>query len=80
MDSGAGALARQATFRTLFDLMQLVQTVRRFVRPSTFARTSWRFGSQRRLVRLWAWLMLLPLTGFFPQISQTFAMVFLIHK
>jgi hypothetical protein len=28
---------------------------------------------QRRLLTLWAWLMVLPLIGFLPQISQTCA-------
>jgi hypothetical protein len=49
------------------------QTRIRFVRPSTLARTFRRFGSHRRRVRLWAWLMLLPLTGPLLQIAQNFA-------
>jgi hypothetical protein len=32
-------------------------------------------GSQRRLVLLWAWETLLPVTGPLPQISHTFAMI-----
>jgi hypothetical protein len=36
--------------------------------------TRWRFGSQRRLVLLWAWLTLLPVSGPLPQISHFFAM------
>ena len=43
--------------------------------PFTSARTRCRFGSNRRGVMLWAWLMLRPTTGPFPQISQRFAMV-----
>ena len=70
---GGGARAAYATFSTRWDLMHVVQTVRRFVRPFTFARTCWRFGSQRLRVRLWAWLMLLPETGRLPQMSHTFA-------
>jgi hypothetical protein len=65
----------QAAFDILFDLMQLVHTVSLFVRPFTTARTSWRFGSHLRRVRLCAWLILFPLIGLFPQISQTLAIV-----
>jgi hypothetical protein len=53
--------------------MQFAQTVIRFVDEPIFARTLWRFGSQRRRVRLLAWLILLPVIGFFPQIAHTFA-------
>jgi uncharacterized membrane protein YfhO len=52
--------------------MQVVQTRILRVLPLTLTRTLWRFGSQRRRVRLWAWLMLLPLIGLFSQITQTF--------
>src|SRR5437868_11846090 len=38
------------------------------------ALTGRRFTFQRRLVTLWAWLMLLPNCGPLPQISQTLAM------
>jgi hypothetical protein len=55
--------------------MHVVQTLIRRVVPLTVARTLWRFGNQRRRVRLWAWLMLLPLTGLFSQIWQTFDIV-----
>jgi hypothetical protein len=65
----------QAAFRTFPCLMQVVQTLIRWVFPSTRARTLWRLGSQRLRVLLCAWLILLPLTGLFPQIPQTFAMI-----
>jgi len=48
--------------------MHVVQTLIRRVVPFTTARTLFRFGSQRRRVRLCAWLMLLPLIGLFSQI------------
>jgi hypothetical protein len=38
--------------------------------PSTTARTRCRLGSQRRLVTLCAWEMLLPVIGPLPQISH----------
>src|SRR5579859_227023 len=41
----------------------------------TCPRTLFRFTSQRRLVTLWAWLILLPARGPLPQMSQTRAMV-----
>lgn len=56
-----------------FERMHRVQTRIRRTPPDTFARTVWRFGSQTLLVRLWAWLMLWPRMGFFPQISHTLA-------
>ena len=34
-------------------------------------RTRWMFGFQRRLLRRWEWLRLMPKPGFFLQISQT---------
>ncbi len=42
--------------------------------PSTRARTRWMLGFQRRLVRRWEWLTLMPNDGFLPQISHTAAM------
>jgi len=55
--------------------MQRVQTViRRTVEP-TMARTRWRFGIQRRLETLWAWLTRLPKTGVLPQTSHILAIV-----
>jgi len=50
--------------------MQVVQTRIRTVRPFWSTRTLRRLGSQRRLVLLLAWLMLLPLTGFLSHIWQ----------
>ncbi len=38
-EGGISGEGSQATFITLFDLMHVVHTLRRFVRPSTFART-----------------------------------------
>ena len=44
------------------------------------ARTRWMFGFQRRLVRRWEWLTLMPKDGCFPHTSQTAAMAHnLIH-
>src|SRR6202140_4157935 len=53
---------------------QEVQTRIRLVAPFTLAWTGRRLTFQRRLVTLWAWLMLLPNCGPLPQISQTCAM------
>ncbi len=41
--------------------------------PFTTARTRWMLGFQRRLVRRWEWLRLIPKDGCLPQISQTAA-------
>lgn len=58
------------------EVRQREQTVIFFTEPFGWtARTFLRFGFQRLLVTLWAWLMLLPNIGFLPQISQTFAIV-----
>jgi hypothetical protein len=54
---------------------QPVHTDIRFGEPFTTARTRWMFGLQRRLVRICEWLTLLPNEGFFPQQSQTEAMI-----
>jgi hypothetical protein len=56
---------------------QPVQTDTRFLVPLTMARTVWMFGLQRRFVRTWEWLTLLPNDGFFPQVSHTEAMMVL---
>src|SRR5439155_15752051 len=69
-----GPLFRYAALVTRFDLRQRVQTRMRRVVPFTTARTRWRFGYQRRLVLLFAWLTLCPDMGPLPQISQTRAM------
>src|SRR5690349_22378388 len=61
----------QTAFLTLLLRMHEVHTrVRRT--PSVVAtRTVWRFGYQRRLVLLLAWLTLLPVTGPLPHTVQT---------
>src|SRR5712691_11116936 len=53
---------------------QEVHTRRRLVAPFTLARTGRRLTFQRRLLTLWAWLMVLPNCGPLPHISQTCAM------
>jgi hypothetical protein len=63
-----------AALTTLFERMQRVQTRMRRTAPSTSALTRCRFGSNRRALTLWAWLILRPTTGAFPQISQVLAM------
>jgi hypothetical protein len=50
---------------------QEVQTRIFLVAAPTLARTGRRLTFQRRLVTLWAWLMLLPNRGPLPQTSQT---------
>src|SRR5579859_951103 len=54
--------------------MQDVQTRMRLLAPLTRARTVCRFRFQRRLVTLWAWLILLPNCGPRPHTSHTLAM------
>src|SRR5438034_1197758 len=58
-------------FATRLDLRHWVQTRRCRTVPSTTARTRCRLGYQRRLVLLFAWLMLCPVMGPLPQISHT---------
>ena len=53
--------------------MQRVQTLMVRTVPLLTAFTFCRFGRQSLRVLLCAWLMLLPVTGFFPQISQILA-------
>ena len=53
--------------------MQEVQTESRLGLEPTMARTFWMLGFQRRLVRRWEWLMLMPNDGFLPQTSHTAA-------
>jgi len=55
--------------------MQRVQTCMRFTAEPTITRTLCRFGIQRRLDTLWAWLTRLPNTGALPQTSHIFAIV-----
>ena len=51
-----------------------VQTRMRLVAPLTLARIARKLTFHRRLVTLWAWLILLPNCGPLPQISHTCAM------
>ena len=67
--------ARQGALTTCPDLMQLVQTTMRLVRPALRARTDCRLGLKRRLLTLWAWLTWLPTIGFLPQISHFLAIL-----
>src|SRR5436305_1577373 len=72
--SGKGDLGppfHYAALVTRLALRHRVQTRRRRVVPFTTARTRCRFGYQRRFVLLFAWLMLCPVMGPLPQISQT---------
>jgi hypothetical protein len=55
--------------------MQRVQTCIRFTAEPTMTRTLCRFGNQRRLETLWAWLTRFPNTGAFPQTSQLLAIL-----
>ena len=55
--------------RLLF--MHWVQTRIACGAPSTRTRTVWRFGYQRRLLRLLAWLTLFPVIGPLPHTAQT---------
>ena len=55
--------------------MQRVQTFIRLTAEPTITRTRCRFGSQRRLETLWAWLTRLPNTGALPQTSHIFAIL-----
>lgn len=66
-------------FTTAPDRMQRVQTRICLELPPTVAtRTFCRLGSQRRLVLLWAWLTLFPVTGFLPQISHNLDIIILL--
>jgi hypothetical protein len=69
-------MLRIGRLTTLPERMQDVQAFSLFGEPSTTARTRWMFGSQRRFVRRWEWLMLIPKDGFLPQTSHTAAMTF----
>ena len=52
--AAAGILRPRTAFATLPLLWHRVQTSRFFARPSTSARTRWRFGFHLRLVLLFA--------------------------
>lgn len=58
--------------------MQRVQARMRRVAPLMSARMVCRFGRKTRLVRLLAWLTLLPTARAFPQISHALATVVLL--
>src|SRR5579864_3361802 len=53
--------------------MQEVHTWTLRGEPLTIALTLWMLGFQRRLVRRWEWLMLIPNDGRFPHTSHTAA-------
>ncbi len=66
----------QAGFTTAPERIQRVHTFMRTVfPPASTVLTRCRFGNQRRLVLLWAWLTLLPVAGPLPQISHLRAIV-----
>ena len=67
-------ICRAGGLATLPERMQPVQTWIRRGAPFTSARTRWMFGSHRRFVRRWEWLMFMPNDGFLPQTSHTAAM------
>src|ERR1700730_1717356 len=69
-----GTIGDDYALTTLPLRMQEVQTRIRLVVAPTRACTGRRFTFQRRLVRLWAWLMRFPDCGFLPQISHCWAM------
>jgi hypothetical protein len=64
---------QRAAFWTFPDRMHRVQTLIRRTVPATIARTRCRFGIQRRLDTLWAWLIRFPNTGALPQTSHILA-------
>ena len=68
-DAGEAGVRGAFTTRLLF--RHCVHTRTRFGDPSTRTRTVCRFGYQRRLVRLLAWLTLLPVTGPLPHTVHT---------
>jgi hypothetical protein len=65
----------RAAFLIAPERMQRVQTFIRFTDEPTRTRTRWRFGIQRRLDTLWAWLTRFPNTGALPQTSHILDMV-----
>jgi hypothetical protein len=58
-----GIDANQLAFLIRLLFKHWVHTRIRLGAPSTSTRTVWRLGYQRRLLRLFAWLTLLPVTG-----------------
>src|ERR1035438_1481533 len=73
-ESLVGNFSGDYALTTLPLRMQDVHTRMRFVVAPTRACTGRRFTFQRRLVTLWAWLMLFAACGFLPQISHCCAM------
>jgi hypothetical protein len=73
-DAFPGTLKSRYALTTLPLRRQEVHTRTFLVLVPTLARTGRRFTFQRRLVTLWAWLMLLPNCGPLPHTSQTCAM------
>ena len=69
------AARRWAGLITLPDRMQRVQARMARTVPLTLARTRCRFGRHVRLLRLFAWLTLLPTEGCLPQILHSLAMI-----
>ncbi len=72
MGEGVEALGALITFP---ERMHSVQTRILLGTPFTSALTRWRFGYQRLLVLLWAWLTLKPVLGPFLQISHVRAII-----
>ena len=73
-DSRAGGSYTRTFLTILPARRQPVHTLTRLAVPLTNARTRWMFGFQRRFVRTWEWLTLMPNDGFLPQTSHTLAM------
>ena len=73
--AGQDGRVRTGGLVTLPARMHDVQTSSRVGAPLTSARTRWMLGFQRRLVRRWEWLMLIPNDGFLPHTSQTAAIL-----
>lgn len=71
MNEGQLATTRRLGLVTLPALMHDVHTDSRLGAPLTIARTRWMLGFQRRLLRLWEWLTLMPNEGCLPQTSHT---------
>lgn len=73
MSQASAVVVRRVGLVTLPALMQRVQTFIRLVELPTWTRIRWIFGFQRRFVRRWEWLRLMPNIGFLSQTSQTAA-------
>ena len=75
MPGGRYAALRCAALITLPERMHRVQARMNRTVPPTLACTRCKLGRQRRLVRLLAWLTLLPTDELLPQTSHSRAMV-----